>query len=88
MPIFQEHSFEEMICSQKLRASALIANTVKGSLVPIDLNKMLVDAIGDETIINDGATILKLLEIEHPTAKVSSRQRSGRRDHLHGYYCS
>ena len=88
LPIFQDHSFEEVICSQKPMASALIANTVKGSLGPVDLDKMLVDAIGDEIIINDGATILKLLETEHPAAKVSSRQRRGRRGHLHGYYCS
>ena len=33
--------------------------------------QMLVDDIGDVTITNDGATILKLLEIEHPAAKVS-----------------
>ena len=32
---------------------------------------MLVDDIGDVTITNDGATILKLLEVEHPAAKVS-----------------
>ena len=31
---------------------------------------MLVDDIGDVTITNDGATILKLLEVEHPAAKV------------------
>jgi len=34
---------------------------------------MLVDDIGDVTITNDGATILKLLEVEHPAAKVGSR---------------
>jgi T-complex protein 1 subunit alpha len=33
---------------------------------------MLVDDIGDVTITNDGATILKLLEVEHPAAKVRS----------------
>ena len=32
--------------------------------------QMLVDDIGDVTITNDGATILKLLEVEHPAAKV------------------
>jgi T-complex protein 1 subunit alpha len=32
---------------------------------------MLVDDIGDVTITNDGATILKLLEVQHPAAKVS-----------------
>ena len=31
---------------------------------------MLVDDIGDVTITNDGATILKLLEVEHPAAKI------------------
>lgn len=36
---------------------------------------MLVDDIGDVTITNDGATILKMLEVEHPAAKV----RQGRR---------
>lgn len=32
--------------------------------------QMLVDDIGDVTITNDGATILKMLEVEHPAAKV------------------
>ena len=36
----------------------------------IGLDKMLVDEIGDVTITNDGATILALLDIEHPAAKV------------------
>jgi T-complex protein 1 subunit alpha len=39
-------------------------------LGPQGLDKMLVDDIGDVTITNDGATILKLLEVEHPAAKV------------------
>jgi hypothetical protein len=34
---------------------------------------MLVDDIGDVTITNDGATILKMLEVEHPAAKVNCR---------------
>jgi len=36
---------------------------------------MLVDDIGDVTITNDGATILKLLEVEHPAAKVGGSLR-------------
>ena len=42
---------------------------------------MLVDDVGDVTVTNDGATILKLLEVEHPAAKVGARvaQRSARR---------
>uniref|UniRef100_A0AAY4BQX2 T-complex protein 1 subunit alpha n=1 Tax=Denticeps clupeoides TaxID=299321 RepID=A0AAY4BQX2_9TELE len=51
-------------------AAASIANIVKSSLGPVGLDKMLVDDIGDVTITNDGATILKLLEVEHPAAKV------------------
>ena len=47
-----------------------VANLVKTSLGPVGLDKMLVDDIGDVTITNDGATILKLLEVEHPAAKV------------------
>eukprot|EP00800_Vazella_pourtalesii_P018646 TRINITY_DN6070_c0_g1_i1.p1 TRINITY_DN6070_c0_g1~~TRINITY_DN6070_c0_g1_i1.p1 ORF type:complete len:560 (-),score=134.55 TRINITY_DN6070_c0_g1_i1:323-1891(-) len=51
-------------------AAVSIANIVKSSLGPVGLDKMLVDDIGDVTITNDGATILKLLEVEHPAAKV------------------
>ena len=51
-------------------AACAIANVVKSSLGPVGLDKMLVDDIGDVTVTNDGATILKLLEVEHPAAKV------------------
>lgn len=51
-------------------AAGAIANVVKSSLGPVGLDKMLVDQIGDVTITNDGATILKQLEVEHPAAKV------------------
>jgi T-complex protein 1 subunit alpha len=47
-----------------------IANIVKNTLGPSGLDKMLVDDIGDITITNDGATILKQLDVEHPAAKV------------------
>uniref|UniRef100_A0A8C6TQU4 T-complex protein 1 subunit alpha n=1 Tax=Neogobius melanostomus TaxID=47308 RepID=A0A8C6TQU4_9GOBI len=53
-----------------IMAASSIANIVKSSLGPVGLDKMLVDDIGDVTITNDGATILKLLEVEHPAAKV------------------
>jgi T-complex protein 1 subunit alpha len=51
-------------------ACLAISNIVKSSLGPVGLDKMLVDQIGDVTITNDGATILKQLEVEHPAAKV------------------
>lgn len=56
--------------TQNVMAASSIANIVKSSLGPVGLDKMLVDDIGDVTITNDGATILKLLEVEHPAAKV------------------
>lgn len=56
--------------TQNVLAASSIANIVKTSLGPVGLDKMLVDDIGDVTITNDGATILRLLEVEHPAAKV------------------
>jgi T-complex protein 1 subunit alpha len=56
--------------TQNVMAASSIANIVKSSLGPVGLDKMMVDDIGDVTITNDGATILQLLEVEHPAAKV------------------
>lgn len=56
--------------SQNVMACSAIANVVKSSLGPVGLDKMLVDDIGDVQITNDGATILSLLEVEHPAGKV------------------
>ncbi|KAK7458659.1 hypothetical protein BaRGS_00039111 [Batillaria attramentaria] len=60
----------QSVRTQNVLAACSIANIVKSSLGPVGLDKMLVDDIGDVTITNDGATILKLLEVEHPAAKV------------------
>lgn len=56
--------------TQNVMACQAIANIVKTSLGPVGLDKMLVDDIGDVTITNDGATILKMLEVEHPASKI------------------
>jgi T-complex protein 1 subunit alpha len=56
--------------TQNIMAVMALANIVKTSLGPQGLDKMLVDDIGDVTITNDGATILKQLEVTHPAAKV------------------
>ncbi|XP_035731775.1 T-complex protein 1 subunit alpha-like [Vespa mandarinia] len=56
--------------TQNVMAASAIANVVKSSLGPVGLDKMLVDDIGDVTVTNDGATILRLLEVEHPAARV------------------
>lgn len=53
-----------------VQAVSSLSNIVKSSLGPQGLDKMLVDDIGDVTITNDGATILKQLEVTHPAAKV------------------
>jgi archaeal chaperonin len=51
-------------------AIKLIAEMVRSSLGPRGMDKMLVDSLGDVTITNDGATILKEMDIEHPSAKM------------------
>ncbi|KAI3719877.1 hypothetical protein L6452_20782 [Arctium lappa] len=56
--------------TQNITACQSVSNIVKTSLGPVGLDKMLVDDIGDVTITNDGATILKMLDVEHPAAKV------------------
>jgi len=47
-----------------------VADLVKSSLGPRGLDKMLVDSLGDVTITNDGATILKEIDVQHPAAKM------------------
>lgn len=56
--------------TSNVTACVAVANIVKSSLGPVGLDKMLVDEVGDVTVTNDGATILRLLEVEHPAAKV------------------
>ncbi|VVB78844.1 Thermosome subunit [uncultured archaeon] len=51
-------------------AAKLVAESVKTTLGPKGMDKMLVDALGDITITNDGVTILEKMEIEHPAAKM------------------
>jgi chaperonin GroEL (HSP60 family) len=53
-----------------ITAAKLVAETVKTCLGPRGMDKMLVNTIGDTTITNDGATILKEMEIEHPAVKM------------------
>lgn len=53
-----------------ITAVKALAQILKTSLGPKGLDKMIVDEVGDVTITNDGATILKQLDVEHPTAKL------------------
>jgi archaeal chaperonin len=51
-------------------AAKTIAEIVHTSLGPRGMDKMLVDSLGDVTITNDGATILKEIDVQHPAAKM------------------
>src|SRR6476619_1492981 len=53
-----------------ITAAKLIAEIVKTSLGPRGMDNMLVDTLGDVTITNDGATILKEMDVQHPAAKM------------------
>ncbi len=53
-----------------IMAAKIIAESVKTSLGPKGMDKMLVDGFGDVTITNDGATILDEMEVQHPAAKM------------------
>ena len=51
-------------------AAKIVAETVKTTLGPKGMDKMLVDSLGDIIVTNDGVTILEEMEIEHPAAKM------------------
>ncbi|MCX6751069.1 MAG: thermosome subunit, partial [Candidatus Pacearchaeota archaeon] len=51
-------------------AARIVADTVKTTLGPKGMDKMLVSAAGDITVTNDGVTILEEMEIEHPAARM------------------
>ena len=53
-----------------IEAAKLVADQVRSTLGPKGMDKMLVDAMGDVTITNDGVTILEEMNIEHPAAKM------------------
>jgi len=61
-----------------ISAAKIIADIVRTSLGPRGMDKMLVDSLGDVTITNDGATILKEIDVQHPAAKCSSRLQNQR----------
>jgi len=51
-------------------AARSVASTLRSSLGPKGLDKMLVSQDGEVNVSNDGATIVDLMEIEHPAAKL------------------
>ncbi|MHA2501982.1 MAG: thermosome subunit alpha [Candidatus Kariarchaeaceae archaeon] len=55
--------------NNNIQAAKVIAEAVKTALGPKGMDKMLVDSFGDVVITNDGATILKEIDVQHPGAK-------------------
>ncbi|MCJ2539776.1 MAG: thermosome subunit, partial [Candidatus Thermoplasmatota archaeon] len=53
-----------------IQAALAISDAVRSTLGPKGMDKMLVDSMGDVTITNDGVTILKEVDVEHPAAKM------------------
>ena len=56
--------------SNNIMAARAISDSVKSTLGPKGMDKMLVDSMGDVVVTNDGATILKEIDVEHPAAKM------------------
>jgi len=56
--------------ANNIMAARAISDAVKSTLGPKGMDKMLVDSMGDVVITNDGATILKEIDVEHPSAKM------------------
>src|SRR3989338_6935834 len=53
-----------------IMAAKVVAETVRTTLGPKGMDKMIVDSLGDVTVTNDGVTILEEMQIEHPAAKM------------------
>jgi len=53
-----------------IAAARAVSDAVRSTLGPKGMDKMLVDSLGDVTITNDGVTILKEIDVEHPAAKM------------------
>jgi len=65
-----KRSHGEEARSSNFAAAQAVARAVRSTLGPNGMDKMLIDGIGDIVITNDGATILKEMDIEHPVAKM------------------
>jgi len=53
-----------------IAAAVAVSEVIKTTLGPKGLDKMLVDSLGEVTVTNDGATILKNMDVQHPAAKL------------------
>ncbi len=66
----KEHRRGKDALSMNITAAKAVSNIIKTTLGPKGMDKMLVNAVGDIVLTNDGAMILKGMDIEHPTAKM------------------
>ena len=69
--------------SNNIAAAKAVADAVRTTLGPKGMDKMLVDSMGDVVITNDGATILKEMDIEHPAAKMIIEVAKTQEQHCH-----
>jgi archaeal chaperonin len=65
-----ERARDKSATSSNIAAARAIADAVRTTLGPRGMDKMLVDSMGDITITNDGVTILKEVDVEHPAGKM------------------
>ena len=70
MPENTERTIGKDAQRNNILAAKLVAEAIKTTLGPKGMDKMLVDALGDITVTNDGVTILEKMDIEHPAAKM------------------
>ena len=65
-----ERSKDKEAQFNNIGAAKAVADSVRSTLGPKGMDKMLVNTIGDVVITNDGVTILKELDVQHPAAKM------------------
>ena len=70
MPENTQRTSGRNVQKMNIMVGKLVAETVRTTLGPKGMDKMLVDSLGDVTVTNDGVTILEEMSIEHPTAKM------------------
>ena len=70
LPESMERTMGKDAQRNNILAAKLVSDSIKTTLGPKGMDKMLVDSVGDITITNDGVTILDKMEIEHPAAKM------------------
>lgn len=70
LPEGTQREFGKSAQSNNIMAAKIVAETVRTTLGPKGMDKMLVDALGEVTVTNDGVTILDEMNIEHPAGKM------------------